>query len=346
MVILQKSFGEIDGQEVSSFILKNDNGVEITAINYGCIITKVLVPDKHGNLENIVLGHDSLEEYTEDPFFLGAVAGRVGGRIANGEFELDGETYRLAKNNGNNHLHGGLKGFNKVVWGAEIIEDGVRFTYISREGEEGYPGNLEVKVTYTLDEQNQLKILYDAETDKRTIVTLTNHSYFNLSGDLKRNVLQHSLQLKSDQFLELNEEFIPTGRLIDVDNTPFDFTEGRTIAGGAQSSHPQNVLVGNGYDHPFVLNSHHDREIILHDPESGRTMTVETDEPAVVVYSGNSLDSTVGFGGRKGENYLGICLETQGFPDAIHHPDFPSIVLEPGEKYSSTTTYKFGMRGE
>ncbi|WP_421385468.1 aldose epimerase family protein [Bacillus salacetis] len=346
MEIKQESFGEIQGQEISSFTLKNDNGIEITAINYGCIITKILVPDMNGNLENIVLGHNSLAEYVEDPYFIGAVAGRVGGRIAGGSFELDGERYTLAQNNGKNHLHGGIRGFNKAVWDAEIIEDGVRFTYLSRDDEEGYPGNLQVKITYTLDEQNQLKIQYEAETDKKTIMTLTNHSYFNLSGDLKRDILQHNLQLKSNHYLELDDDFIPTGRLIDVKDTPFDFTESRPIAAGAQSSHPQNVLVGNGYDHPFVLNSHHDREIILHDPESGRTMTVETDEPAVVVYSGNSLDSSAEFHGTKGEKYLGVCLETQGFPDAIHHPEFPSIVLKPSEKYSSTTIYQFGMRGE
>jgi aldose 1-epimerase len=346
MEILKESFGEIDGREVEAFTLKNESGIEITAITYGCIITTILVPDKKGHFENIVLGYDSLDDYADNPAFLGAVAGRVGGRIGGGEFELDGETYTLAQNNGNNHLHGGVKGFNKVIWNAEILDRGVRFTYVSRDGEEGYPGNLKAGVTYTLNEQNQLSMKYEAETDKKTILTLTNHSYFNLSGNVKRNVLQHRLQLKSDQFLELDEEFIPTGTLLDVEDTPFDFRNSREIREGTVSEHPQNRLVGNGYDHPFILNTHHDKEIHLYDPPSGRTLTVETDEPAVVVYSGNSLDSAGEVGGRKGEKYLGICLETQGYPDAIHHPQFPSTILDVHEKYSSATTFIFGIERE
>ncbi|MGD7022286.1 aldose epimerase family protein [Rossellomorea vietnamensis] len=344
MEIIQQEFGRIGEQAVTSFTLKNANGIEITAINYGCIITKIITPDQNGNFENIVIGHDSLKDYVEDPVFLGAVVGRVGGRIRGGAFELDGKAYTLPQNNGRNHLHGGLQGFNKVVWQADILVDGVRFTYLSKDGEEGYPGSLHSSVTYTLDDHDQLKISYEARTDKKTVVTLTNHSYFNLSGSLKRDVLQHILTIKSDEFLELDEESIPTGRMLSVDHTPFDLRQGASIDIGAKASHPQIVLAGEGYDHPFVLNTNNDREIRLEDPESGRVMTVETDEPAVVVYSGNSLDGAGPFSGTPGAKHLGICLETQAFPDAVHHPEFPSVVLTPDKKYSSVTKYTFEIQ--
>nr|WP_263324410.1 aldose epimerase family protein [Neobacillus sp. Marseille-Q6967] len=346
MKVIQEGIGKIDHKTVSSYTLVNNQGVEVTAINYGCIITKIVVPDKNGKFENIVLGHDTLNDYVDDSYFLGAVVGRVGGRIKGGSFKLDGKTYTLLKNNGNNHLHGGIKGFNKLVWDAQIIEDGVRFSYVSPDDEEGYPGSLHVRVTYTLDNDNQLKIQYEAQTDKKTLVTLTNHSYFNLSGNLKRDILQHTLTLKSDQFLELDQEFIPTGEFVDVKNTPFDFTHERVIKSGALSDHPQNVLVGNGYDHPLLLNTNHDEEIILKDPESGRILTIETDEVGVVVYSGNSLQSEGEFRGTASRKYLGICLETQALPDAIHHPHFPSTVLDKNQQYSSVTVYKFGIEKE
>ncbi|MBT2734007.1 aldose epimerase family protein [Bacillus sp. ISL-7] len=343
MKVIHDTFGQIDNQTVSSFTLVNDHGVEVTAINYGCIITKIVVQDKYGNYENIVLGHDSLNDYVHDPYFLGAVVGRVGGRIKGGSFELDGNTYTLAKNDGNNHLHGGLRGFDKVVWDAEILEAGVRFSYLSPDGDEGYPGNLHIQVTYTLDNDNQLKIQYGAQSDKKTLVTVTNHSYFNLSGNLKRDILNHKLIIKSDQFLELDDEFIPTGNFLDVKNTTFDFTSESVIETGTASDHPQNVLVGNGYDHPFLLNTNHDKEIVLRDPESGRILTVETDEAGVVVYSGNSLKSEGEFRGTPSEKYLGICLETQALPDANHHPHFPSTILDIDQQYSSVTIYKFGI---
>jgi aldose 1-epimerase len=343
MKVIQESFGQIDNQHVFSYTMVNDHGLEVTAINYGCIISKIVAPDKNGNLENIVLGHDTLNEYVNDPSFLGAIAGRVAGRIKDGSFELGGTQYVLAKNDHDNHLHGGIKGFNKVVWDAEIIEDGVRFSYFSPDGEEGYPGNLTVQVTYTLNNNNELIIEYGAQTDKKTLVTVTNHSYFNLSGNLKSDILNHTLKIKSDQFLELDSEFIPTGKFIEVNGTPFDFTTERAINTGATSTYMQNVLVGEGYDHPFLLKINHDKEIILKDPESGRTLTVETDEPAVIVYSGNSLPSEGDFRGIPTRKYLGICLETQGLPDAVHHPHFPTVILDKGEQYSSKTVYQFGI---
>lgn len=341
MKVIKESFGQIDQQPVFSFTMINDHGLEVTAINYGCIITKIIVPDKNGNFENIVLGHDTIADYLNDPYFLGAVVGRVAGRIKEGSFELDGKNYTLAQNNHSNHLHGGIKGFDKVVWDAQVIEDGVRFSYISKDGEEGYPGNLTIEVTYTLNNENELTIHYGARTDQKTLLTVTNHSYFNLSGNLKRDVLDHTLTLKSDKFLELDDTFIPTGYLAEVENTPFDFRTDKVIRTGVNSEHPQNILVGNGYDHPFLLHTNHENEIVLKEAESGRTLTVETDEPAVVVYSGNSLQPVKDFRGAPSRKYLGICLETQGLPDAIHYPHFPSVILDKDEQYSSVTKYKF-----
>jgi aldose 1-epimerase len=343
MKVIKESFGKIDNQSVFSYTLVNDQGLEVTAINYGCIITRITAPDKNGTFENIVLGHDTLDDYLQDSYFLGAVVGRVGGRIKGGSFELDGKTYTLAQNNYPNHLHGGVKGFDKVVWDAEVLEDGVRFSYISKDGEEGYPGNLTIQVTYTLTNENELSIHYGAQTDKKTLLTVTNHSYFNLSGNAKRDILNHTLTLKSNEYLELDQTFIPTGQLADVTNTPFDFTTEKAVKTGTVTEHPQNVLVGEGYDHPFVLNTNHDNEIILKDTESGRILTIETDEPAIVVYSGNSLNPEGDFRGVPSKKYLGICLETQGFPDAIHHLHFPSTILDKGEQYSSVTKYKFGL---
>ncbi|MBU8791313.1 galactose mutarotase [Oceanobacillus caeni] len=347
MQVKQERFGEVDGNTVYSFTIKNERGVELTCINYGCIITEMIVPDLQGNFENVFLGYDTLEEYLNDTTYLGAIIGRVGGRIKGAQFKLDGQSHTLAKNEGNNHLHGGIKGFNRVIWDAEVFEQeneaGVQFKYLSPDGEEGYSGNVAIKVTYSLNNENELVITYNAVSDKKTPIALTNHSYFNLSGNLKRDILNHTLKLKSDRFLELDQEFIPTGAMLDVRNTPFDFTEERTIKSGTVSNHPQNVLVGKGYDHPFLLSNNHDEEIVLKDPESGRTLIVETDEVGVVVYSGNLIGDKGYIRDIPARKHLGICLETQGLPDAIHHPAFPSIIIDKDQKYSSATRYKFGV---
>lgn len=344
MQIIVEKFGEIESQVINSFTIKNAHNVEFTCINYGCIITRMITPDKTGKLENVVLGYDTLEEYMEDTAYLGAVVGPVGGRIKNASFELDEQIYTLAKNEGENHIHGGLKGFNRVIWEAEIVETeesaGVRFRYVSVDGEEGYPGNVSLTVTYLLNNENELSIKYEAKTDKKTLLTMTNHSYFNLSGDLKTDILDHTLTLKSEKFLELDDALIPTGNLLPTQNTPFDFTKERSIQSGVQSTHPQNKLVG-GYDHPFLLNRHHDKEIVLRDPESGRKLLMETDEVGVVVYSGNAIQEEGLMRGVPLRKHLGICLETQGLPNAIHYPSFPSIILDEGEKYRSVTKYKF-----
>lgn len=347
MKVIQEKFGEINDQTVNSFTLVNDHGIELTCINYGCIITKMITPDKDGNYENIVLGYDSLEEYVKGSYFFGTVVGRVAGRIKGGSFDLNGKTYTLAKNENNNHLHGGDKGFDKVIWDASIQENdekvSVQFSYLSPDGEEGYPGNLNIKVTYTLNNQNELTIHYSGISDEKTLLNMTNHSYFNLSGNIKRDILNHSLSIKSDKFLELNDELLPTGNLLEVKGTSFDFTNERFIQTGVESNHPQNLLAGNGYDHPFALSSNHDEEIILKDSGSGRTLTIETDEPGVVVYSGNQMKTEGEIYGVPSRKYLGICLETQGLPDAIHHPNFPSWVLEKDQEYTSATKYKFGV---
>jgi aldose 1-epimerase len=347
MKVIQASFGQIDNQNVNSFTLINDHGIEITTINYGCIITKIITPDKHGNYENIVLGYDTLEEYLKNNSFFGAVCGRVAGRIKAGAFELDGQSYSLAKNDNGNHLHGGIKGFDKVLWDAVIIENkheiGVQFLYISPDGDEGYPGQLALKVTYTLNNHNELSIHYSGQSNQKTLLNVTNHSYFNLSGNLKRDILNHSLKIKSERFLELNNELLPTGRFLDVENTPFDFNDGRLIKSAATSTDPQNILAGNGYDHPFLLNKNEDSEIVLKDSESGRILTIETDEVSVVVYSGNSISPEGEIRGVPSRKHLGICLETQGLPDAIHHSHFPSCILDKDEEYTSVTKYRFGV---
>lgn len=347
MKIIQEEFGQINDQMVNAYTLVNDKGMELTCINYGCIITKISTPDKDGNYENIVLGYDSLAEYVKGSYFFGTVVGRVAGRIKGGSFDLDGKTYTLAKNENNNHLHGGNRGFDKVIWDASIHENdqeiSVEFSYLSPNGEEGYPGNVSIKVTYTLNNDNELTIHYSGISDAKTLLNMTNHSYFNLSGNIKSDILNHSLQIKSDKFLELNNELLPTGDLLDVKGTPFDFTSEQLIQTGVESQHPQNVLAGHGFDHPFLLSSNHDQEIILRDSESGRTLVIETDEPGVVIYSGNQMKSEGEIYGVPSRKYLGICLETQGLPDAIHHPNFPSWVLEKDQEHTSVTKYKFSV---
>lgn len=348
MKILQEAFAELKGQTITAYTLVNDHGMEVGALDYGCIITKIIVPDRNGARGNVVLGFDTIEEYVEHAPYFGAVVGRVAGRIAGAEFELEGKTYQLAKNNHGNHLHGGLLGFDKVIWNVETFETadsaGLVFSYLSKDGEEGYPGNLDIKITYTLTNDNVLEISYEAESDRTTLVNLTNHSYFNLSGDLKRDILQHQLTLKSDRFLELSPDLIPTGEFLNVEHTAFDFREGRNIIDGVESEHPQNILAGKGYDHPFLLAANENEEIVLTDEESGRVLTVETNQPAVVLYTGNQLRGDFSIRGVQARPYIGLCLETQGLPDAIHHKNFPPVILKKGEQHHSVTTYRFTVK--
>lgn len=343
--IIKHDFGQIHGQPVIAHTIINDNGMKMTAINYGCIITELSVPDRNGFIENIVLGFDTLEEYEKDSPYFGAIVGRHAGRIKEGNFELDGVYYQLERNNGENHLHGGVCGLDRVVWDVEVKESekdiSLEYSYYSKDGENGYPGNVQLKVSYTLNGDNVLTLKYEGKSDQRTILNLTNHSYFNLSGNLKRGIEDHHLTLKSDRFIELNEDLIPTGVMLETEGTAFDFRQGRTIRYGIESNHQQNIIAGNGYDHPFLLSENNNEEIILKDSESGRVLVIETNQPCVVLYTGTQLNDDFSIRMVKSQKYLGLCLETQGLPDAIHHSNFPCTVLNAGEKYLSITKMKF-----
>jgi aldose 1-epimerase len=345
MKILDRIFGSYEGKSVTEYTLVNDYGMMVSCLDYGCVITKIIVSDRHGKFENVVLGFDNFDDYPEWSPYFGAVVGRVAGRIDRARFELEGKDYHLADNDYPNHIHGGKKGFNSVIWKTEIIEEenavGLKFFYHSPDGEEGYPGNLDTTVMYILNNKNELDISFEGKTDQKTLVNLTNHSYFNLSGNLKRDCSEHILKLESDRFLELRDDLIPTGRLIDSRNTPFNFNDGRRLMSGMKSSHPQNVLAGKGYDHPLVFTKKGENTIMLSDEGSGRSMLVTTDQPCVVLYTGNKLEGPYSISGIRARNYLGVCLETQGFPDAVHNPEFPPVILNPEELYYSTTKYRF-----
>jgi aldose 1-epimerase len=347
MIINKRSFGEINGDDVYEYTLKNDKGVEITCLNYGCAITKIVTPDRNGNCENIVLGFKDPSKYKENSPYFGVIVGRVAGRIKDAQFELEDQTYTLVKNNGNNHLHGGLKGFSNVVWAGKIIDTEqkavVQFAYISRDGEQGYPGTLQMQVTYTLNNDNEFIIHYQGQSDNSTLLNPTNHTYFNLSGNLKRDILQHILKINSNHFLEVDEQLLPTGNLLDVGETVFDFRNGRQIIDGISSEHLQNKLVGQGYDHPFILNRNNKGEISLWEEESGRKLVVETDAVGVVLYTGNQLPDNLDIYGVTSRKYLGLCLETQGLPDAIHHTHFPSCILKKDQVFSTWTKYTFSV---
>jgi aldose 1-epimerase len=337
--VTQASWGETDGKPVSLYTLTNKNGVQATITNYGGIVTSWMVPDKSGNLGNIVVGFDSLQPYLQKPPYFGALIGRYGNRIGNAKFTLDGKTYTLAANDGKNHLHGGNKGYDKVVWDATFAEGTPALTlnYLSKDGEEGYPGNLKVTVVYTLTDDNELLIDYSAETDKATPVNLTNHCYFNLSGDVKNSILNHTLQIDADNYTPVDATLIPTGEIKSVKGTPFDFTKAEKI--GARIAQ-----VRGGYDHNFVLNrkdSSLQLVATLADSISGRRMEVYTFEPGIQFYSGNFLDGKFQLSnGTPINQHTALCLETQHYPDSPNKPNFPSTILQPGQKYHTVTKYK------
>jgi len=339
--VKKESFGTLeDGREVSLFTLSNEDGIEVEITNYGGTVTSIRTPDKNGNFENVVLGFDSLEKYTAGVPYFGALIGRYGNRIEDGRFSIDGKQYQLATNDGDNHLHGGEQGFDKVLWDAAAQDDGsLKLTYLSNDGEEGYPGNLEVTVVYTLTNENELKIEYEATTDKATPVNLTNHSYFNLSGHPDSTILDHQLKIRADQYTPVNDELIPTGELASVAGTPFDFTEFHKIGGRIDQ-------VEGGYDHNWVLNQPEGDSLFhaatLYDPGSGRQMKIFTEEPGLQFYSGNFLDGSLkGPNGTPYVQHAALCLETQHFPNSPNEPDFPSTILRPGQTYQTTTIYKF-----
>ncbi len=332
-----------DGTPVELYVLSNGR-ITAKVTTYGGIVTELHVPDRQGKTADVVLGFDTLDAYlARNPHF-GAITGRVANRIAGAEFTLDGKEYKLAANNGRNTLHGGLKGFDKVVWKAEDVSgpDGpaVKLTHVSRDGEEGFPGNLSVAVTYTLTPDDALRIDYSATTDKATPVNLTNHSYFNLAGHASGAILGHELAIAADQYTLADDELIPTGQLAPVRDTPLDFTTPTTI--GARIRQIKAEL--GGYDHNYVIRPDTKSPafaVRARDPESGRVMEMYTTEPGVQLYTSNSMGSIKGKGGAVYRKHQGFCLEAQHYPDALHHPDFPSIILRPGSTYTQTTIYKF-----
>jgi aldose 1-epimerase len=335
--------------------LKNESGASVKVTNYGAIITSIMVPDRDGRLGDIALGYDCVEDYinaVDKPYF-GAVVGRYGNRIAGGEFTLEGTKYSLAKNNNENHLHGGVIGFDKVVWDAEprFGEDwnGVELTYLAKDMEEGYPGNLKVKVTYKLNDKNQLIVDYVATTDKATPVNVTQHTYFNLKGEGNGTILDHELMLNAKKYTPVDEGLIPTGNIPDVQGTPFDFTIAKPIGRDIGQDHEQ-LKFGLGYDHNFVLDKGDEEGAMtlaarVYDPTSGRVLEIHTTEPGIQFYSGNFLDGRLkGKSGRTYEHRGGFCLETQHFPDSPNQANFPSTILRPGEEHTSQTIFSFSAR--
>jgi aldose 1-epimerase len=342
--ISEKPYGQLNNEPVTQYTLTNPSGMQVSIINYGGTVTDIITPDKDGNKANVILGYSSLEGYTQkgNPYF-NALIGRYGNRIANGKFKLDGKEYTLAGNDNGNSLHGGNKGYDKVLWQASkpAGDSSLELTYISKDGEEGYPGTLTVKVIYTLTAANELKIDYTATTDKATPVNLTNHCYFNLSGGKDSTILGHELQILADRFTEVNDKLIPTGKLPEVKGGPMDFTSFKTVGKDIAN-------VKGGYDHNWVLNKKEgsfEKIATLKDNGSGRQMEVWTNEPGVQFYSGNFLDGTL-TNTRDGQKYVkhaGLCLETQHFPDSPNQSSFPTTILKPGETYKQSTVYKFDV---
>ncbi|MHC4084958.1 MAG: aldose epimerase family protein [Planctomycetota bacterium] len=344
MSINTESFGKTpDGQRVALYTLTNANGIRARITNYGAILVSLEVPDKNGKLADITLGFDTLEGYIKGHPYFGATVGRYANRIGAAKFKLNGLEYQLAANNGPNHLHGGIKGFDKVVWKTEEERGDsdkvlVKLSYLSKDGEEGYPGNLTCTVIYTLTKDDELKINYEAETDKATVINLTNHSYWNLAGQGNGDILSHELTLNADKYTPVDEGLIPTGEIRNVKDTPMDFTKPMAIGS-------RIAQVEGGYDHNYVLNSSGGTLALcakVYEPTSGRVMEIYTIQPGVQFYTGNFLDGSItGKAGRVYNKNYGFCLETQHFPDSPNKPDFPSVVLKPGDKYTTVTVHKF-----
>lgn len=352
MTIQEKEFGTTpEGESVQLYTLSNAKGMRVSITNYGGTITEIIVPDKNGDFGDVVLGYDSLAAYIADSPYFGCLIGRYGNRIAKGRFSIGKESTTLATNDGPNHLHGGVRGFDKRVWKAEPIETadsvGLKLVYLSPDGEEGYPGNLTATVIYTLTPENEIVIDYTAESDQPTVCNLTNHSYFNLKDAGKSPILDHSLQIVADCYTPIDKTFIPTGELAAVSGTPFDFLTPQTIGSRIDADEVQ-LANGLGYDHNFVLNGEQGMMRLaaqVSEPVSGRVLSVYTTEPGVQFYSGNFLDgSLVGKGGAVYRHRHGFCLETQHFPDSPNQPHFPSTLLNPGEVRTSKTVFKFSVQ--
>lgn len=343
MNISKTEFGKINGDIVHLFTLENDNGLKTSITNFGGIMTSLIVPDKNGKLEDIVLGFDNLGDYLKDHPYFGALIGRYGNRIAKGKFKIDTQEYKVAVNNGPNHLHGGIKGFDKVIWKAqEIKETGIvclKLSYLSKDMEEGYPGNLSVEVIYSLNNSNELGIEYFATTDKKTIVNLTQHNYYNLNA-CKTDVKEHILTLHTSKYTPVDEGSIPTGELANVSGTPFDFLKPKAIG--------KDIEAAGGYDHNFAIDNY-DGSLkhiaTMEEPASGRVMNLYTTQPGTQFYTANYLDGTLtGKYGVKYPKQYAFCLETQHFPDSPNNHSFPSTMLEPGKKYHEVTIHRFSTK--
>lgn len=343
-------FGRLpSGQDVEVWTLRNRRGMEVRAIGYGAAITSLRVPDREGRFDDVVLGYDDLGGYIADDAYFGAVIGRFANRIRAGRFSLDGRTYQLATNNGPNHLHGGPGGFHKVPWKVDTRSGsdgpGIAFSYQSPDGEEGYPGTLNVRITYRLTQQNELVVDYRATTDQSTPINLTQHSYFNLTGDPERNILGHELELNAGAFTPVDDTLIPTGEIASVSGTPFDFRQPAPIGAHIVENDVQLARAG-GYDHNYVLFAGAGDLTFaarVYEPTSGRSLEVHTTEPGIQFYSGNFLDGSIR--GKRGVQYgyrTGFCLETQHFPDSPNQPAFPATILQPGDAFTSRTVYRFG----
>ena len=341
----------VNAQKIDSFTLKNRRGMEVKIINFGGTVTSIKVPDRSGKFADVVLGFNNLDDYLKPHPSFGTAVGRFANRIAKGRFALNGVEYKLAINNGENHLHGGIKGFDDVFWTAEEVNTlagpGVRLTYLSKDGEEGYPGNLQVTMTYTLTHRNELRIDYVATTDKDTVINLTHHSYFNLAGEGNGDILNHRLKLNAASFTPTDAGSIPTGELRRVRGTPFDFLTPHRI-GERINQDDEQLKFGNGYDHNFVINGRMGslrQAAVVTDPSSGRVMEVWTTEPGIQLYTGNFLDGTlVGKSGKAYQRRSGFCLETQHYPDSPNKPNFPTTTLKKGATFKSTTIYRFTAR--
>ena len=342
-----------DVDSIKLHTLKNENGMTVKVTNYGAIITSIVVPDRDGNMADVALGYNRVEDYIDavDKPYFGAIVGRYGNRIAKGQFTLDGQTYTLAKNNGENHLHGGIVGFDKVIWDAKFDESAssIELSYLAKDKEEGYPGNLQVKVTYTLTDDNSIIVDYRATTDRSTPVNLTQHTYFNLKGEGEGTILDHQLMLNAKKYTPVDEGLIPTGKTPDVAGTPFDFTTAKPIGRDIEQDHEQ-LMFGGGFDHNWVLDKRgQDGPLTLaaraYEPTTGRVLEVHTTQPGVQFYCGNFLDGRLK--GKSGKPYIrrgGFCLETQHYPDSPNQPTFPSTILKPGEQYKTRTVFTFGVK--
>ncbi|HVO72673.1 MAG TPA: aldose epimerase family protein [Ignavibacteriaceae bacterium] len=350
--IEKRLFGTLpDGREVYAYTLKNSSGMKAEIIQFGAIVRTLSVPDRNGKFSDIVLGYDDLKSYENQNAYFGSIVGRYGNRIAKGKFTLDGKDYQLTVNSPPNHLHGGVAGFSKVLWNAQPVDNpenpALKLTYVSKDGEEGYPGTVTITVTYTLTKDNELRIDYKGTTDKTTIFNPTHHSYFNLTGDPTNTILDHELMINADTFTPVDANLIPTGELKKVEGNPFDFRKPEKI-GARINEKDEQLRFGRGYDHNWVLNGYNKSvrlSATVYDPKSGRYMEVLTDQPGLQFYSGNFLDGSAK--GKNGISYghrTGLCLEAQVFPDSPNKKNFPSAVLKPGETYHQTTIYKFSTK--